>query len=118
MEPRAGVVGAVTASSPCCCGSSSAAMLHAHRVLAVAGLLRMRLPADLSLHRAGFAVDRLLGPRRSVSGNDTEQQDERYPHGLCPLECDDVSSNRHHALSSCLSMIFSENRYPLFGIML
>ena len=34
------------------------------------------------------------------------------------LERDDVSSNRHPALSFCLSMIFSENRYPLFRIML
>src|SRR5262249_4166735 len=35
------------------------------------------------------------------------------------LKRDDFSSNRHHALvSSYLSMIFSENRYPLFGIML
>jgi hypothetical protein len=25
---------------------------------------------------------------------------------------------RHFALAFCLSMIFSENRYPLFGIML
>ena len=31
---------------------------------------------------------------------------------------DDFSSNRHHALAYCLSMIFAENRYPLFGIML
>src|SRR5712671_279672 len=31
---------------------------------------------------------------------------------------DDFSSNRHHALCFCLSMIFSENRYPLFRIML
>jgi hypothetical protein len=30
---------------------------------------------------------------------------------------DDFSSNRHPALALCLSMIFSENRYPLFGIM-
>ncbi len=31
------------------------------------------------------------------------------------LERDDFSSNRHPALSFfCLSMIFSENRYPLF----
>src|SRR5215211_6369877 len=36
---------------------------------------------------------------------------------LC-LERDDFSSNRHPALSLCLSMIFSENRYPLFRIML
>src|SRR6266571_6455659 len=34
------------------------------------------------------------------------------------LERDVFSSNRHPALSSCLSMIFSENRYPLFRIML
>jgi hypothetical protein len=31
---------------------------------------------------------------------------------------DDFSSNRHHALSFCLSMIYSENRDPLFRIML
>src|SRR5258708_24978801 len=31
--------------------------------------------------------------------------------------CDDFSSNRHRALSFCLRMIFSENRYPLFRIM-
>jgi hypothetical protein len=35
-----------------------------------------------------------------------------------PLEQDDFSSNRHPALSFYLSMIFSENRYPLFRIML
>jgi hypothetical protein len=34
------------------------------------------------------------------------------------LEQDDFSSIRHPALSFCLSMIFSENRYPLFRIML
>jgi hypothetical protein len=32
------------------------------------------------------------------------------------LKRDDFSSNRHHALADCLSMIFSENRDPLFGI--
>src|SRR6266853_1339919 len=31
------------------------------------------------------------------------------------LERDDFSSNRHPALSFCLSMIFSENRYPPSG---
>ena len=35
-----------------------------------------------------------------------------------PLERDDVSSSRHPALPLCLSMIFSENWSPLFGIML
>jgi len=34
------------------------------------------------------------------------------------LERDDFSSNRLPALAYCWSMIFSENRYPLFGIML
>jgi hypothetical protein len=33
-------------------------------------------------------------------------------------ERDDFSSNRHPALSFCLRMILSENRYPLFRIML
>src|SRR5262245_11021137 len=34
------------------------------------------------------------------------------------LERDDLSANRHLALAYAWSMIFSENRYPLFGIML
>src|SRR5580693_8981918 len=38
-------------------------------------------------------------------------------HALA-LERDDFFSNRHLALFFCLSMIFSENRYPLFRIML
>ena len=42
------------------------------------------------------------------------RQPPESPH----LERDDFSSNRHPALSFCLSMIFSENRYPLFRIML
>jgi len=29
-----------------------------------------------------------------------------------------IRLNHHFALACCLSMIFSENRYPLFGIML
>jgi hypothetical protein len=37
---------------------------------------------------------------------------------LAGLDRDDFSSNRHPALAFCLSMILSENRYPLFGIML
>ena len=34
------------------------------------------------------------------------------------LERDDFSSDRHPALAYLRTMIFSENRYPLFGIML
>src|SRR5262245_56406034 len=37
--------------------------------------------------------------------------------GIAGLERDDFSSNRHPALPCCWSMIFTENRYPLFGIM-
>jgi hypothetical protein len=35
-----------------------------------------------------------------------------------PSKRDDFSSNRHPALGYWWSMMFSENRYPLFGIML
>jgi hypothetical protein len=34
------------------------------------------------------------------------------------LKRDGFKLNRHHGLASCLSMIFSENRFPLFGIVL
>src|SRR5215475_877500 len=42
-----------------------------------------------------------------------------YGSAKCPqdLKRDDFSSNRHLALAYCWSMIFSENRCPLFGIM-
>ncbi|PSO23951.1 hypothetical protein C7G43_20820 [Bradyrhizobium sp. MOS004] len=34
------------------------------------------------------------------------------------LKRDEIGSNRHRALALCLSMIFSENRFALFRIML
>jgi hypothetical protein len=37
---------------------------------------------------------------------------------LRPLKLKNLCLNRHFTLADCLSMIFSENRYPLFGIML
>jgi len=37
--------------------------------------------------------------------------------GIGTLERDDFSSDRHPALSFCWRMIFSEDRFPLFGIM-
>ena len=40
------------------------------------------------------------------------------PTPTLPLEHDVIRWNRHHALALCLSMIFSENRFPLFRIML
>jgi len=33
------------------------------------------------------------------------------------LKRDEIGSNRHRALASCLGMIFSENRFTLFRIM-
>jgi hypothetical protein len=42
----------------------------------------------------------------------------RADRAAADLERDDFSSNRHPALAYWWSMIFSENRYPLFGIML
>ena len=43
---------------------------------------------------------------------------DRLQSLLTTLDRDDFSLNRHPDLVSCLSMIFSENRFPLFGIML
>jgi len=34
------------------------------------------------------------------------------------LKRNGIRLNHHFALACCLSMIFSENRYPLFGIIL
>jgi REP-associated tyrosine transposase len=50
----------------------------------------------------------------------TPEREDSLPRTLQSrgVERDDLSSNRHPALVYCLSMISSENRYPLFGIML
>jgi hypothetical protein len=50
------------------------------------------------------AVVELLAARRGLSGGEALARDE--------------DSKNRHALSFCLSMIFSENRFPLFRIML
>ena len=39
------------------------------------------------------------------------------PRGVF-LDHDPVSLKRHHALALCLSMLFSESRYPFFKLML
>src|SRR4029079_16148525 len=48
-----------------------------------------------------------------------------HPNGVslkkpreAPLKRDEIGLNRHRALALCLSMIFSENRFTLFRIML
>ena len=53
-------------------------------------------------------------PRRSERAIALHLDGARQP----ALDRDDFSSNRHPDLVSCLSMIFSENRCTLFGIML
>jgi hypothetical protein len=54
-----------------------------------------------------------------------ERQRDKACSGLAPqlsvglsLERDGIGLNHHRALASCLSMIFSENRFTLFRIML
>jgi len=42
----------------------------------------------------------------------------RFGAGATVLEHDVIRWKRHHALALCLSVIFSENRFPLFRIML
>src|SRR5258705_10202218 len=63
--------------------------------------------------KSRFTTLVLLEGRQSYLQIRVQSQDTRTL-----LERDDFSSNRHPALSFCLSMIFSENRYPLFRIML
>jgi hypothetical protein len=59
------------------------------------------------------------GPSRDLPGLPPGSRATRGRDGpLSSPERDDFSSNRHPALSFCLSMIFSENRFPLFRIML
>jgi hypothetical protein len=55
----------------------------------------------------------------TIAGGTPAIVDQRAESGGCGrLERDDFSSNRHLALCVCLRVIFSENRYPLFRIML
>src|SRR6266700_8403592 len=53
-----------------------------------------------------------------VDRNDSTERPTSDDGHRGSVERDDFSSNRHLALSFCLSMIFSENRCPLFRIML
>src|SRR5205085_8488131 len=56
------------------------------------------------------------------TGQGNEQAPENVSsHSLVPLtrlKRDEIELNRHRALAPCLSMIFSENRFTLFRIML
>jgi hypothetical protein len=55
--------------------------------------------------------------------NHRRKRQEPIPHDQSlprstTLKRDEIGLNRHRALAPCLSMIFSENRFTLFRIML
>jgi hypothetical protein len=67
--------------------------------------------------------ERCPGEWHRFSGENATKHEprERLPVSLaaeCASEHDDFGFANHHALGSWWSMIFSENRFPLFGIML
>src|SRR6266478_8093391 len=103
----------------------------------VAATCASRTPSSFAISRsmevvthAPVAMERLRG-RADHSGPlpgvhmDVGSADSSTPKAAMPamrqpaesnhLERDDFSSNRHPALAYCWSMIFSENRFPLFG---
>jgi hypothetical protein len=83
--------------------------------------------ADSNLRRAYSGPASRTGParrgrgkvRRRKTRRSTEQtRSDRCGRGICrSLKRDGLRLNQHRALSFCLSMIFSENRYTLFRIM-
>jgi hypothetical protein len=66
-----------------------------------------------ALRRTQFSTFNFLSKRFA---RDASTELSRAPYRR--LERDDSSSIRHPALHYWWSIIFSENRYPLFGIML
>jgi hypothetical protein len=77
----------------------------------IAGTLQILPPAILTIFSgAGYCGHRLHPKQRHL------MLFSFVIRSLFELERDDFSSNRHPALSFCLSMILSENRYPLFRI--
>src|SRR5262249_22167047 len=75
-----------------------------------------RVAADAAEHRQGIPGrdDALQGRTRAPPGSRVSICAAATP----ALERDGFSLNRHRALDLCWSMIFSENRLPLFRIML
>jgi hypothetical protein len=69
-------------------------------------------------HAAG--VPRRAGPRHQANPDRARRADRQAPGHAAGnrLKRDEIRLNRHRALDSCLSMIFSENRFALFRIML
>src|SRR5271168_1971126 len=67
------------------------------------GLLKSQIPAISNASESEKQT-----PVQSLSGLFTDDY----------LKRDEIKLNRHRALDSCLRMIFSENRFTLFRIML
>jgi hypothetical protein len=82
--------------------------------------LRARLRLHISASPSGptEAMRSMLVVPGAHSGTPATMMTRWPAQAIAVLERDDLSSNRHRALSFCLSMIFSENRCPLFRIML
>src|SRR5215831_17860513 len=90
-------------------------MLHAASKVARLELTRMRRSTSVRSQNWRTAEvlipNALRHPSRFERARGTRRVD-------CPLDHDPIMLNRDHGLAFCLSMIFSENRFPLFGIML
>jgi hypothetical protein len=56
--------------------------------------------------------------REAKGAADQDRALKHDPAALACLKRDGIGLNRHRALGCCLSMIFSENRFALFRIML
>src|SRR5260370_965952 len=76
-----------------------------------------RKPMFANMSAALIKPDQITTPRRDLSSS-VERERRRTGPFSWVLERDDFSSNRHPAPAYSRSMIFSENRCPLFGIML
>jgi hypothetical protein len=79
------------------------------------------VPADLAGEKdhtalGDDAVGEALGWAPAARMKKSVSRHLRPPHDA--LKRNEIRLNRHSDLACCLSMISSENRYPLFGIML
>jgi hypothetical protein len=70
---------------------------------------------SLSRQHSSSSADALAVGKHIIGGG---ARNRPRSCGGSGLKRDDFSSNRHPALAPCLGMIFSGNRYTLFGIML
>jgi hypothetical protein len=81
--------------------------------LAQPGMARTEPKVELRILRPGIA-------RSSAAGAPVKNRHaaQRVTPLAAALKRNGIRLNCDFALACCLSMIFSENRYPLFGIML